>query len=416
MSQFNKCSYIHPNLRKFNLKQIQNRARTKTPIMRESLENPNILINSSKNFLKIEEDSIKVGEHSIVDVKQHDKETVINETEQTTPSSNHSAIIDSAEKKKAVNYGYSLDKRIDRCVPIYDDLQMTSYGLAQAVLRHIKFSRGMLFIDDLAQKMRRKESIENTLKKSNNISNKIELSPSCTTLRYNYCFKDKLRFELSGARPKYLFTKAETIESIKKELTFEPKAYNPDKDTYSSNNNVIKLNLSDSEDDSEPVGDKHIPLIRTFTFNDIDNNDNDHDSQIRSVIHEEHDEFNDSRLLTGTNEGSPSKHLRLQCNSKLSQSIASNNSEGLFKLNLMGCNETNPHDPLNDEINLFKIHQVKESEHSSGTFSNRHAKLSSEGSPSKVVPCSPTRKMRGKRRQRACQIANNPCMLIDNDN
>ena len=169
-----------------------------------------------------------------------------NVSEQTTPSSLHSAIINSNDKRKAVEYGYSLDKRMAKCIPIYDDLHKTCFSLSQVILRHIKFSRGMLFLEDLAKWIRNKEMYGSAIKRNNDINNKIELTPSQNILKFNYCFAENLKFDFSVAQPKYLMHQSSTIEDVRRELTFEPRNDQPDQ--YSSNN-FIKLNLSDSEDD-----------------------------------------------------------------------------------------------------------------------------------------------------------------------
>jgi hypothetical protein len=90
---------------------------------------------------------------------------------------------DNFELNFGIEYGYSLDKRMSkRTLPIYTDLDKTSYAFAQALLRHIKFSRGLLFLEDLAEKR------DQLSPDTNNIVNKIELTPSQGVLRFNYCF------------------------------------------------------------------------------------------------------------------------------------------------------------------------------------------------------------------------------------
>ena len=319
------------------------------------------------------------------------------------------------KNKNAVEYGYSLSK-ITRCKPIYTDLHKTSFALAQAILKHIKFSRGMLFIEDLAQKLKNKEELENSIRNDSTL-NKFELSPSLNIQRHIYCFNDKLKFDFSGIRPSYMMHKADVIESIKKELTFEAKPSNNEIDTFSSNKNFIKLNLSDSGSDENEGHNKNDPVLRTFTFNDSDAPIENKMNSIHSVIHEEHEELNESRMITQTNEGSlspPNKLLKLVCNTKSSPSlVSSNGGGGLLKLNLMGTDNSNK-----DEENPFKLHKVEESMNSSVTFSNKNFRQSHNESEqnNNVAPCSPDAKMRRKRRLRACEIANNPCMLIDNNN
>ena len=153
--------------------------------------------------------SIKANEKTVNEDKDIDL------SEQTTPSSKASVIINSNEKRKALDYGYSLDKRKTNWIPIYSDLHKTSFGLAQAVFRHIKFSRGMLFLEDLALIINCKEIQGSAIKRNNDIKNKIDFSPSQNMLKFNYCFDKNLRFELSGVKPKNLFNACDTVEGIK---------------------------------------------------------------------------------------------------------------------------------------------------------------------------------------------------------
>ena len=173
-------------------------------------------------------------------------------SEQTTPSSKHSAIINTNEKKKAIEFGYSLDKRMSKCTPIYNDLHKACFALSQVIFRHIKFSRGMLFLEDLAKIVRNKEIQGSAIKRNNDINNKIEFTPSKNILKFNYCFNENLKFDLSVAQPKYLLNRVDTVDEIRKELTFEPR--NDSIDQFASNN-FIKFNLSDSEDE-DPYNQK----------------------------------------------------------------------------------------------------------------------------------------------------------------
>ena len=191
------------------------------------------------------------------------KETT--ESEQTTPSSKHSVIMNTNEKKCAMEYGYSLDKRLSKCTPIYSDLHKACFSLSQVVLRHIKFSRGFVFLEDLAGYLREEGLKQSAHKLRNDIPNKIELTPSQNVLKFNYCFNSNLKFDLSVVQPKYMLYRGDTVEDIKKELTFEAKVSS--EGTGTLNNNFIKLNLSESEDEDR---EQHDNFMHTFTFHNGD--------------------------------------------------------------------------------------------------------------------------------------------------
>lgn len=249
------------------------------------------------------------------------------ETEQTTPSSKNSVMINTCEKKNAVDYGFSLDKRMPKCTPIYSDIHKTCFSLAQAILRHTKFSRGMLFLEDLAHLMRGTHTVGSAHKYRNEIANKIELTPSHNRLKFNYCFNENLKFEQSVAQPRYLMQRGETIESLKKELNFEA---GDDEDIVPNDCHLIKFNLSDSENSDKDQES----LLRTFTFRQSDKKDPH--IEVKSVIHEEKDEMNESKAIS-LSEGStsPVKRINLMKASPSSPSIASSCEAGLFKMNML---------------------------------------------------------------------------------
>lgn len=100
LSQFNKCSFIHPRLRKFSSRKAIQRPRTKTPVIDNSLERSNRPLAVSGN--KVSQFTLaqapKSVEQETPSQKSIEKVQEVNETEQTTPSSKHSTIIGTNEK------------------------------------------------------------------------------------------------------------------------------------------------------------------------------------------------------------------------------------------------------------------------------------------------------------------------------
>ena len=229
MSHFNKQTHIDEKLLNFTSRLNQIRSKTKSPEFDTNCNQRSswaqvVLANSRLSQISLNpvtdvnihcEQQPLVVDPIKIEEKSGDENKEIEESEVTTPSSKHSAIINTNEKKNAIEYGFSLDKRMPKWIPIYSDIQKTSFALAQAVLRHIKFSRGVLFLEDLALIMKNKEIQGSAIKRKNDIINKIDFSPSQNMLKFNYWFNDNLKFDLSVAKPKYLSNNIETIDEIK---------------------------------------------------------------------------------------------------------------------------------------------------------------------------------------------------------
>lgn len=187
--------------------------------------------------------------------------------------------------------------------------------MAQVIFRHIQFSRGMLFLEDLAGVIRDRKIQESANKYKNDIQNKIELTPSHNVLKFNYCFNSNLKLEGSLVQPNYLVQKEETLEEIKKELTFECREEDEDS---TKGMQFIKLNLSDSSENSSEVKENK---LQTFTFNNSDRVAAGKDNDINSIIHEEREEMNESRLVSVDNE---------------------DNNSHVFKMNLLHVSQSSP--------------------------------------------------------------------------
>lgn len=274
----------------------------------------------------------------------------------------------------------------------------------------------MLFLDDLAKIMRNKEIQGSAVKRNNDVKNKIELTPSKNVLKFNYCFNENLKFDLSVAQPKYLLNRVDTIDEIRKELTFDPRSDQPSEQFMS--NNFIKLNLSDSEDE-DPYSQKEKKL-QPFSYKNSQDFVDQKINDIKSVIHEERDEQNESRNRLSVESGSFNSHFKkinLLGISRSSQSLVSSKSGGLFKLHQMQSVESKANHVDNEE-NVFKKRGPKLITKSSEDFrliSNNQSEGSSNDPNEKedIVPMSPDARMKRKRRQRACEIANNPLMRKD---
>lgn len=250
-------------------------------------------------------------------------------------------------------------------------------------------------------------------------------------LKFNYCFNENLKFDFSVVQPKYLMKKQEEVDEIRKELTFDPRN-NEDSDIFMSNRNFIKLNLSDSDSNEFLQNDGG---MQTFTFRNSDEKGDAKINTIKSVIHEEgneHDESNicptaksparevfaESSSLDHDTGNSPFRRMQL-INSRSSPSLGSHEMQG-FRLYGMQQPEDRAQDVENED-NVFKRKRKYDEE----SASDQHVKLEQANNSNKseeskenadFVPLSPDCKMKRKRRQRANQIANNPLMLISAEN
>lgn len=163
----------------------------------------------------------------------------------------------------------------------------------------------MLFLEDLASVIRDRKIIESAKKYKNDINNKIELTPSQNVLRFNYCFNSNLKLDGSLVHPNYLAQKEENLEDLKKELTFECRE---EKEESLKGMQFIKLNLSES---SESSCKRNENGLQTFTFNNSNDGVEEKRNDIKSIIHEEREEMNESKFVTGENEGSNSPIMKM---------------------------------------------------------------------------------------------------------
>lgn len=90
------------------------------------------------------------------------------------------------ERKQAREFGYSLDTKLMNDEFFYIDLEKMWFCLSIAILRQIQFSRGFLFLDDLAEYLKNAGSGEK-------FPNPNDLSASENELRFSYQFPDVLK-------------------------------------------------------------------------------------------------------------------------------------------------------------------------------------------------------------------------------
>jgi hypothetical protein len=178
----------------------------------------------------------------------------------------------------------------------------------------------MLFLEDLAKYIRLNESAK---KYKNELPNKIELTPSQNVLRFNYCFNTNLKFDGSIVKPSYLLQREDTLDGLKKELTFEANDVN----SAQNNMNLIKFNLSDSGSDDT----KKLSLLQTFTFHESEKQGEGKINDVKSIIQEEQDE---SRFLSIGSDKSNSQILKISFlnATHTSPSQLSNKSKNVFNL------------------------------------------------------------------------------------
>jgi hypothetical protein len=98
LSQFTKQTHIDPKLQIFTIKKKRIRSSSRPSAINN---NQNKEVVNFQNAMKIEGAKIDILNE---DVKEEFEDI------HTTPSSVHSAMINTNEKKNAVDYGYSLDK------------------------------------------------------------------------------------------------------------------------------------------------------------------------------------------------------------------------------------------------------------------------------------------------------------------
>ncbi|CAI2374587.1 unnamed protein product [Moneuplotes crassus] len=325
----------------------------------------------------------------------------IQKTEITTPSSQRTPIKEIPIRNDFQNTDSKMELKSNTLIPIYSDMHKACFALAQVVLRHVKFSRGMLFLEDLAKVVRDREVIESAKKNMNNIQNKIELTPSQNILKFNYCFNSNLKFDGSLVKPDYLDDKMESLEGLRKELTFECK------EDSSKNNEVIKLNLSES---SSPRRNDNIK--NTFTFN---SEDKEPRNTIKGIIVEE---LTDSKQMSiddeEERENSPLKQINFLRASHSSPSIVSSQRTGGNVFNLRSiCGQSNAE---KEQSSVFRpkrarLQSEQRSEESTPQM-NPRMNHESEEKDLPLAPCSPDIGMKRRRQQKEKDIANNPNMLM----
>ena len=92
-----------------------------------------------------------------------------------------SPLLEAGERDKVFNLGQSLDSKKVTSALGYLDLKQICYCLARALSRHIEFSRGQFFLDDMAKKQTDKE-VEN--------------------IEFSYNLGDKLKIDIDDAKRK----------------------------------------------------------------------------------------------------------------------------------------------------------------------------------------------------------------------
>lgn len=265
----------------------------------------------------------------------------------------------------------------------------------------------MLFLEDLAKVVRDKEIFEtfgSAKKKMNDIVNKIELTPSQSGFRFNYCFGSKLKFEGSLVKPDYLGEKIEELEGLRKELTFDADG------GESKGNEVIKLNLSESSENEREVN-----MPNTFTFNSSEKEprhavDNIIVEELNESKHLSHDDES-SQDEESDNARSPIKRINLLKASSSSPSVVSSQRTGnVFNLRSI-CGQSNAE---KDQSSVFRPKRARlqselESEESTPQMD---PKLSHKSVEKDVAPSSPDVRMKRRRQDRDKPIPNNPNMLL----
>lgn len=81
------------------------------------------------------------------------------------------------EKRLAKDFGYSLDTKLQNDEFFFIDLEKMWYCLSIAIQRQISFSKGYLFLEDLAENQRKNGSTEKLLEATD----------------FSYCFPDHLK-------------------------------------------------------------------------------------------------------------------------------------------------------------------------------------------------------------------------------
>ena len=93
------------------------------------------------------------------------------------PEKKLSPLLEKGEKEAVWNLGQSLDSKKVTSALGYLDLKQICYCLAQALNKHIKFSRGQYFLDDLKRvaKQEKNEIVGDQVEFSYNLGNDLKI-------------------------------------------------------------------------------------------------------------------------------------------------------------------------------------------------------------------------------------------------
>ena len=100
-------------------------------------------------------------------------------------------LIEKEDRDKAWNLGHSLDSKKVTSALGYLDLKQICYCLAQALNKHIQFSQGHFFLNDLQEHVKQKK-LEESQANFNNMNGE--------ELEFTYNLGDKFRIDIDGAK------------------------------------------------------------------------------------------------------------------------------------------------------------------------------------------------------------------------
>ena len=115
-----------------------------------------------------------------------------------------SPLIDKEERDRLWNCGQSLNSKQVTSALGYLDLKQICYCLANALMKHIEFSRGFFFLEELQEH----------LKSQNDYIRGADTDRESLPLEFTYNIKDNLKIDLEKARQK----KQAMEEQSRKEL------------------------------------------------------------------------------------------------------------------------------------------------------------------------------------------------------
>lgn len=154
-----------------------------------------------------------------------------------TPAEPQTPILLPHERKQAKELGHSLDTKLLNDEFFFVDLEKMWFWLAISIQRHIHFSRGFLFLDDLATYLKRGGRDEDC--------DPDELSHNENELRFSYCFPDQLKLtqlESQKKRKNYGNRSSEETWNIKRAIDMDEENKNwvfPD--IYSKDESIENL-------------------------------------------------------------------------------------------------------------------------------------------------------------------------------